>query len=51
MIRRSGSADLPLHNGRVPQWLAQRMSRLGAVISDFEVFAARPSAAVRRNVQ
>jgi len=33
MIRRSGSADLPLHNGRVPQWLAQRMSRLGAIVS------------------
>jgi uncharacterized protein len=33
MIRRSGSADLPLHSGRVPQWLAARMTRLGAVIS------------------
>jgi hypothetical protein len=29
---RSGSAELPLHNGRVPPWLAQRMARLGAVI-------------------
>jgi hypothetical protein len=33
MTRRSGSADLPLHNGRVPVWLAQRMARLGAVIA------------------
>src|SRR5690349_21459707 len=30
--RRTGSADLPLHGGRVPQWLASRMSRLGAVM-------------------
>ena len=32
MTRRSGTADLPLHGGRVPAWLAQRMSRLGRVI-------------------
>src|SRR6476659_407253 len=33
MPRRTGSADLPLHGGHVPGWLAARMSRLGAVIS------------------
>jgi uncharacterized protein len=33
MARRSGSADLPLHGGHVPRWLADRMTRLGAVIS------------------
>jgi hypothetical protein len=33
MARRSGSADLPLHSGRVPAWLAQRMTSLGAVIA------------------
>ena len=33
MARRAGSADLPLHGGRVPKWLADRMTRLGAVIS------------------
>src|ERR1700693_2398878 len=32
MVRRAGSADLPLHGGRVPPWLGQRMTRLGAVI-------------------
>ena len=32
MARRSGSADLPLHGGRVPPWLAQRMAKLGSVI-------------------
>jgi uncharacterized protein len=34
MPRRAGSADLPLHGGRVPPWLADRMTRLGAVISE-----------------
>lgn len=34
MAQRSGSADLPLHNGRVPPWLASRMARLGAVITE-----------------
>src|SRR6202140_3186841 len=33
MVRRAGSADLPLHNGRVPQWLGDRMTGLGAVIT------------------
>jgi uncharacterized protein len=33
MARRAGSADLPLHGGYVPKWLADRMTRLGAVIS------------------
>src|SRR4051812_37287333 len=34
MERRTGSADLPLHGGRVPPWLATRMSTLGAVIAE-----------------
>ena len=34
MARRAGSADLPLHGGRVPQWLGERMTRLGAVIAE-----------------
>src|SRR5271157_988939 len=34
MARRSGSADLPLHGGQVPKWLVDRMTRLGAVISE-----------------
>ena len=34
MTRRSGSADLPLHGGRVPRWLADRMTRLGAVMAE-----------------
>ena len=31
--RHTGSADLPLHYGKVPNWLALRMSRLGAVMA------------------
>lgn len=34
MTQRTGSADMPLHNGRVPAWLGQRMARLGAVIAE-----------------
>jgi uncharacterized protein len=34
MTRRAGSADLPLHGGHVPRWLADRMTRLGAVMSE-----------------
>ncbi|MGA0600994.1 DUF763 domain-containing protein [Caulobacter sp. KR2-114] len=34
MSQRSGSADLPLHGGRVPAWLAERMSALGVIISE-----------------
>jgi hypothetical protein len=33
MSRRAGHADLPLHGGRVPPWLGQRMARLGTVIA------------------
>src|SRR6476469_8889078 len=33
MAGRTGSALLPLHGGCVPGWLAARMTRLGAVIS------------------
>ena len=31
-MKRSGTADLPLHYGHVPRWLAQRMTRLGGAI-------------------
>jgi uncharacterized protein len=34
MAQRTGSADLPLHSGRVPAWLAGRMVSLGAVICE-----------------
>ncbi|MGC2697004.1 MAG: DUF763 domain-containing protein [Candidatus Angelobacter sp.] len=33
-MKRSGVADLPLHGGRVPLWLAERMAKLGTAISE-----------------
>jgi len=33
-MKRSGFADLPLHGGRVPAWLAERMTKLGTAISE-----------------
>src|SRR4051794_23903846 len=37
MAKRTGSADLPLHSGRVPAWLATRMSSLGRIIVEATV--------------
>lgn len=34
MSRRSGTASLPLHSGRVPHWLAARMATLGVSIAE-----------------
>jgi len=34
MPQRAGTADLPLHGGHFPKWLADRMTRLGAVMSE-----------------
>src|SRR6195256_1536592 len=31
-MKRSGLADLPLHGGHVPAWLAERMTKLGTAI-------------------
>jgi hypothetical protein len=36
-MKRSGTADLPLHGGRVPPWLANRMTELGTVIAEHVV--------------
>jgi len=33
-MKRSGTADLPLHGGRVPSWLAERMATLGTAICE-----------------
>src|SRR5438309_9597971 len=37
-MKRSGSADLPLHGGRVPPWLAERMTELGTAITESIVY-------------
>jgi hypothetical protein len=33
-MKRSGAADLPLHYGYVPQWLAERMAKLGLAVTE-----------------
>src|SRR5215210_5034153 len=33
MAQKTGSANLPLHYGHVPSWLADRMTKLGTVMS------------------
>jgi uncharacterized protein len=33
-VKRSGFADLPLHGGYVPAWLAERMTKLGTAIAE-----------------
>src|SRR5689334_23990760 len=33
-MKRSGIADLPLHGGRVPPWLAERMTNLGTAMTE-----------------
>ena len=33
-MKRSGYADLPLHYGSVPKWLAERMAKLGLLITE-----------------
>ena len=42
-MKRSGTADLPLHGGRVPQWLAERMTLLGTAIVEHIVLTYGPS--------
>ena len=37
-MQRSGIADLPLHGGRVPEWLSQRMTTLGTAITEAIVY-------------
>jgi len=45
---RTGSADLPLHGGRVPAWLASRMAHLGAVMVEALVLEEGPHGVLRR---
>lgn len=47
-MKRSGYADLPLHYGRVPQWLYERMSALGGAIIEVIVSEGGPSEVLRR---
>jgi uncharacterized protein len=47
-MKRSGVADLPLHGGRVPDWLAQRMTSLGAAITEAIIYDYGTSAFLSR---
>ena len=47
-MKRSGSADLPLHNGHVPRWLAERMSALGLAIIESIINHSGKSEVLRR---
>jgi hypothetical protein len=47
-MKRSGVADLPLHGGRVPQWLAERMTKLGTAITETIVYDYGTSAFLSR---
>jgi uncharacterized protein len=42
-MKRSGTADLPLHGGHVPSWLAQRMTSLGTAIAESILYHYGPS--------
>ena len=47
-MKRSGIADLPLHGGRVPPWLADRMTLLGTAIAESVVYHYRASELLSR---
>jgi hypothetical protein len=47
-MKRSGVADLPLHGGRVPPWLAERMTKLGTAITEAIVYDYGTSAFLSR---
>ena len=48
MARRTGSASLPLHGGRVPQWLGARMAVLGRLVTEAVVLRWGPHEMLRR---
>lgn len=47
-MQRSGIADLPLHGGNVPRWLADRMTALGTAITEHIVHRYWTSAFLSR---
>ncbi len=48
VVKRSGFADLPLHGGRVPSWLADRMTQLGTAIVESILVHYGPSELLSR---
>ncbi|MBT1703085.1 DUF763 domain-containing protein [Chryseosolibacter indicus] len=47
-MARTGYADLPLHYGRVPQWLAERMSLLGGAVVEAIILEYGKSEVLKR---
>jgi hypothetical protein len=47
-MKRSGSANLPLHYGAVPQWLAARMAKLGLAITESIIIEYGKNEVLRR---
>lgn len=47
-MKRSGIADLPLHGGRVPEWLSRRMTTLGTAITEAIIYDYGTSAFLSR---
>ena len=47
-MTKGGSADLPLHYGQVPRWLAERMARLGKAITESVVMEYGTSGFLQR---
>ena len=47
-MRKSGYADLPLHNGHVPKWLAERMSKIGKGIIEALIIEYGRKEVIRR---
>jgi uncharacterized protein len=47
-LKQSGFADLPLHNGHVPKWLAERMSKLGLAVVESIILEYGKKEVVRR---
>jgi hypothetical protein len=47
-LKRSGSADLPLHYGHVPPWLAKRMAALGLAITEAIILEYGKAEVIRR---
>jgi uncharacterized protein len=47
-VKRSGFADLPLHGGHVPPWLASRMVTLGTAIAESVLYHYGPATLLSR---
>jgi hypothetical protein len=45
---RAGYADLPLHHGHVPRWLAERMTKLGGAIIESTILEYGKPEVLRR---